>query len=210
MTYLSSKGCDLLSCSLLLEKSVNIFLYLSLQMIRIRFILLPRYFWITLDCMAWRIKSYQIKCATQVTNDDFLRLSYFAQAWKLWSITTIVLWIFFLFFLYTVHLSFDFWMVKRPTLCIDFMWFTFYAKSDLCTKMVISYKVIYYECTSCQLLIFSHHFCLGLLLHPPKSDDWKWATDKRCIHNKWLHTFVKFMNSPKNSLNAMLQNGKHT
>ena len=23
-----------------------------------------------------------------------------------------------------------------------------------------------------------------LLLHPPKSDDWKWATDKRCIHNK--------------------------
>ena len=25
-----------------------------------------------------------------------------------------------------------------------------------------------------------------LLLHPPKADDWNWATDQRCIQNKLL------------------------
>ena len=42
-------------------------------------------------------------------------------------------------------------------------------------------EVIYYECTSCQLPISSHHFWVGLLLHPPNSnsDDLKWATDKK-------------------------------
>ena len=23
-------------------------------------------------------------------------------------------------------------------------------------------------------------------LHPPKSDDWKWASDRRCIYHRWL------------------------
>ena len=40
--------------------------------------------------------------------------------------------------------------------------------------------------TSCQLPFSSHPFWVGLLLHPPNSDDWKWENDKRCIHNKWL------------------------
>ena len=30
----------------------------------------------------------------------------------------------------------------------------------------------------CQLTISSHHFWVGFLLHPPKSGDWKWSTDK--------------------------------
>ena len=33
----------------------------------------------------------------------------------------------------------------------------------------------------CRLIICSHHFWVGLLLHPLKSDDWKWSTDK-CIY----------------------------
>ena len=28
------------------------------------------------------------------------------------------------------------------------------------------------------------HVFGGFDLHPTKSDDWKWATDERCIHNK--------------------------
>jgi hypothetical protein len=50
--------------------------------------------------------------------------------------------------------------------------------------MWISQKVIYYKCTSGQLPISSHLLWVGLLLHPPKADDWNWATDKGCIHNK--------------------------
>ena len=40
---------------------------------------------------------------------------------------------------------------------------------------------------------------VGLLLHPPKSDDWEWATDKRCIHNKLLRNphFSTFIGNPK-------------
>ena len=30
----------------------------------------------------------------------------------------------------------------------------------------------------CQLTISSHHNLMCLLLHPPKSDDWKWSSDK--------------------------------
>ena len=35
--------------------------------------------------------------------------------------------------------------------------------------------------TSCQLPISSHHFWVGATANPPKSDDWKWATDKRLL-----------------------------
>jgi hypothetical protein len=30
----------------------------------------------------------------------------------------------------------------------------------------------------CQLTISSHQFWLGATANPPKSDDWKWSTDK--------------------------------
>jgi hypothetical protein len=36
----------------------------------------------------------------------------------------------------------------------------------------------------CQLPISSHPFWVGATANPPKTDDWKWATDKRCINNK--------------------------
>ena len=51
---------------------------------------------------------------------------------------------------------------------------------------ILKKSFTYYECTSCQLPISRHHFWVGATANPPKSDDWKWATDKRCIHNKLL------------------------
>ena len=37
--------------------------------------------------------------------------------------------------------------------------------------------------------------CVGATANPPKSDDWKWATDKSCIHNKWLLKKSTFNNN---------------
>ena len=47
-------------------------------------------------------------------------------------------------------------------------------------------KLHHDKCTSCHLTLFSHHFWVGFLLHPPKSDGWKWSTDKSVFITKWL------------------------
>ena len=47
-------------------------------------------------------------------------------------------------------------------------------------------KSFFSKCTSGQLPNSSHPLWAGLLLHPPRVDDWNWATDQRCIQNKGL------------------------
>ena len=61
-------------------------------------------------------------------------------------------------------------------------------------KYVFFKNLLHYECTSCQLAISSHQNQVGAVSNPPYFDDWKWSTDKRCIHNEVnslkIHTLV--------------------
>ena len=47
-------------------------------------------------------------------------------------------------------------------------------------------KSLNHECTFDLCQLASHHFLASLLLHPPKSDDWKLSTDKSAFIIKWL------------------------
>ena len=52
--------------------------------------------------------------------------------------------------------------------------------------MWISQQALYSKCTFGQFPNSSHSLWVSLLLHQPRSDDWNWATDQRCIQNKRL------------------------
>ena len=58
------------------------------------------------------------------------------------------------------------------------------VKMSETSKVWILQQVIYSECTSGQLPNSSHPLWVGAVANPPKADDWKWAADKRCIHDK--------------------------
>ena len=71
---------------------------------------------------------------------------------------------------------------------VNYFWNSTYTRNFLVQLKCgfLKKAIMNYECTSGQLTISSHHFWMGLLLQPPIIDDWKWATDKRCIRNKQL------------------------
>jgi hypothetical protein len=55
------------------------------------------------------------------------------------------------------------------------------AVKSICTCITLFHKLTRILCG-----FLKKSFWVGATANPPKSDDWKWATDKRCIQNKWL------------------------